>query len=77
MEWPSQHGILVAEQVKLLIGSLRMQDPAGRLLGIQLDWLQLKAGTETPFLEDGRKLPFLPGGWIIELQKKLKNLLRR
>ena len=74
MEWDSAIGILIYEQLKMLMGSLRLGDKVGKLLTIQLTWLQLIAGIETPILEETKQLRFLPNIWLTKLRDKLRNL---
>ena len=71
MSWASPHYILMVEQIKILIGSLRLQDTVGRILDIQLKWLQLFSGISTPVLEYEKSIPYLPPGWITALHHKL------
>ena len=73
MAWESPVGMIVQEQIKLFIGSMRLQDTVGKLLGTQVTWLQLIAGTKIPVLQDSRTLPYLPIGWITSLRDKLQN----
>ena len=74
IEWESALGILIYEQLKMLIGSLRLGDKVGKLLMIQLTWLQLIAGIETPILEETKQLQFLPKVWLTKLREKLRKL---
>ncbi len=71
MSWASPHCILMVEQLKILIGSLRLRDTVGCLLEIQLKWLQLISGISTPVLECTTCVPYLPPGWITALHHKL------
>ena len=71
MSWPSPHSILMVEQLRILIGSLRLQDTVGRIFEIQLKWLQLVSGLSTPVLEHKHVLSYLPSGWITALHHKL------
>ena len=56
------------------MGSLRLGDKVGKLLTIQLTWLQLIAGIETPILEETKQLRFLPNIWLTKLRDKLRKL---
>ena len=53
----------------MLIGSIRLQDTAGKLVMIQLSWIQLLAGISTPLLEYRNCIQYIPGGWIPNLQQ--------
>ena len=71
MQWESPYSILLAEQIKLVIGSLRMEDTVGKLLNIQLQWIQLAVGLSTPVLEAKTTIPYVPHCWIKLLHEKL------
>ena len=71
MQWESAYGIMVYEQIKLLLGSLQMEDTVGKLLRLQLKWLQIFSGTSTPLLEASKVDKFLPTGWVQALPEKL------
>ena len=71
MSWDSAYGIMVYEQIKLLLGSLRMEDTVGKLLRLQLQWLQIFSGTSTPILEAKQVTEYLPRGWLQSLHEKL------
>jgi len=43
----------------------------GKLLIIQLKWLQLIAGTSVPVLEESKKVPYLQECWLSSLHGKL------
>lgn len=55
MRWESPYSILLHAQIKMLIGSLRLNDTVGKLIRLQLRWLQVLAGTTTPVLENKTK----------------------
>ena len=74
MEWDSPLSITLFEQVKLIVGSLRLGDTVGKLLSIQLTWIQLIAGIETPILDEKKSLKYVPTGWITTLRDKLRPL---
>ena len=71
MNWDSAYVISVYEQIKLLIGSLRMEDTVGKLMKLQLQWLQIFSGISTPLLEVTQKDKNLPHGWLQSLHEKL------
>ena len=71
LEWDDCLLISIYEKLKLLIGSIRLQDKLGRMLEIQLTWLQLFAGSSTPLLEEKKYICYLPEGWIKHLHKLL------
>ena len=39
MNWESPYSILVFEQIKIVMGSIRMNNTIGKLLHIQMTWL--------------------------------------
>ena len=61
------------EKLKLLIGSLHLQDTVGRLIMVQLSWLQFFLGISTPLLESTVIVPYLPIGWVTNLHAHLVN----
>ena len=71
MNWESAYGIMAYEQIELFIGSLRMEDTVGKLLRIQLQWLQMFSGNSTPLLESTQAVKYLPKGWLQSLHEKL------
>ena len=44
MDWDNPNIIYLYKKVKMLIGSVRISDAVGRLIHIQLSWLQVFAG---------------------------------
>lgn len=74
LNWESPYGILVYEQIKLLTGSLRLNDTVGRMISLQLQWLQLTAGVKEPLLERTNTIPYLPHCWITSLHEKLVDI---
>ena len=71
MSWESPYSILCHEQIKMVIGSIRINDTVGKLIRIQLTWLQITAGHSTPLLESKRAIPYLPRCWLQALHEKL------
>ncbi len=71
MEWHSINVVFLYEKLKLLIGSMRLNDKVGQLLKIQLSWLQLFAGVSIPILEHAMEILYLPIGWIINVHRHL------
>ena len=67
LEWETPHSMLLNAQLSLLVGSVRMDDTVGKLIQIQLEWLQVHAGTETPVLELNKQLGYLPVCWLSNL----------
>ena len=67
MNWESPQSILIFEQIKLFIGSMRLNDTVGELLKIQLTWIQIIAGVEIPVFESTKLIPYLPQGWLQSL----------
>ena len=62
MDWDNHGVITIYEKLKMLIGSIRLQDTVGQLLGIHLSWIQLIMGKSTPLLEHNKMVQYLPGG---------------
>ena len=73
MQWESPYSILIYEQIKLIIGSIRLQDTVGKLIIIQLRWMQLIAGTSVPIMEETKKIPYLQNCWLTAVHNKLVN----
>ena len=73
MQWESPYSITLYTQLQLLIGSLRLQDTVGKLLIIQLSWLQILAGIRQPLLETTQAVSYIPKGWIQSLHEKLTH----
>ena len=71
MQWQSPYGIMVYEQLKLLIGSIRLGDTVGTILRVQLKWLQLHAGTSIPLLEEQKNISYLQDCWLKSLHVKM------
>ena len=71
MSWSTIMVVSIYEKLKLLIGSIRLQDTVGKLLQLQITWLQLVAGTSENFLQSKVDVPYLPKGWITNLHKQL------
>ena len=71
LSWNNIEVVLIFEKLKMLIGSIRLQDTVGRMLELQLTWIQLFVGTSVPFLEANRPFPYLPDGWLHNLQNYL------
>lgn len=71
MEWENPITVSLFEKLKLLIGSIRLQDTVGQILSIQLSWLQIFSGISTPLLEYKKILDFLPPTWLVHLHSLL------
>ena len=71
MEWDAIGIVFLYEKLKLLIGSVRLQDTVGRLMNVQLSWLQLFSGISTPLFEANMVVPYLPKGWLTNLHGHL------
>ena len=48
MAWDNSGVIFLFEKLKMLIGSVRLQDKVGQIITLQLSWLQLFDGSSTP-----------------------------
>ena len=64
MRWDSMYSILLHAQIKLLVGSIRLNDTVGKLIRLQLQWIQVLAGVKTPVLECTQIIPYIPRGWV-------------
>ena len=71
MEWDNPTTVSLYEKLKILIGSIRLQDTVGKILNIQLSWLQIFSGISTPLLEYNKPLDYLPPGWLVHLHSLL------
>jgi len=71
MQWESPLGISLYEQVKIFIGSIRLNDEVGKILRMQTQWLQVSSGTSRPILEETKAIPYLQHCWITSLHNKL------
>ena len=71
MDWDNPLIIYLYEKIKMLVGSIRLKDTVGRLMLMQISWLQLFAGTGTPLLESNFDINYLPKGWIRTVQRLL------
>ena len=71
MNWYAPYFIQLYEQIKLVIGSIRLEDTVGRLLVLQLQWLQVTAGTSIPLLASQKNIPYLPQCWLQSLHTKM------
>ena len=71
MEWDNILVLLVDEKLKVLIGSIRLQDNVGKMLQIHLSWVQLFAGIITPVLQQQKHIHYLPLGWLSILHRQL------
>ena len=71
MDWDHCGIMLLYEKLKLLIGSIRLQDKVGSILVLQLSWLQLFAGSSTPILQSSIVIPYLPRGWVATVHHHL------
>ena len=69
--WENHSVLIIYEKLKMLIGSIRLQDTVGQLLWIHLSWIQLTLWTSTPLLEHNKIVQYLPGGWIKNLHHHL------
>ena len=71
MQWQSPYSITLYEQLKLLIGSIRLRDTVGTILRVQLQWIQLHAGTSIPLLEESHNISYLQDCWLKSLHVKM------
>ena len=58
LDWDNPIIIHLYEKLKILIGSVRIQDLVGRLMQIQLSWLQVFTSISTPILQYDREITF-------------------
>ena len=71
LDWDNIVVLSLFEKLKLLIGSVRINDKVGQMIRIQLTWVQLFAGGSIPLLQSKKKLRYLPVGWITNLHHLL------
>ena len=74
MQWDSPYGILLVEQIKLVIGSLRIEDTVGKLVKMQLQWIQVAIGISTPLFEVTKLIHYTPKCWLQQLHEKLVDI---
>ena len=74
LAWDELSVLNIYEKLKLLIGSIRLQDKLGAMFIIQLTWLQLFAGIGVPILEHDSLIPYLPEGWLTNVFTHLVTL---
>lgn len=67
----SIYAVNLYEKLKLLIGSVQLQDKLGAMILVQLTWLQIFAGISTPLLQSEIFIDYIPLGWIKNLHKLL------
>ncbi len=71
MNWQSPFTIHLYEKIKFVVGSIRLADTVGKLMLLQLQWMQLFAGTSSPLLETDKEIPYLPRCWLQALHSML------
>ncbi len=71
MDWDNARVLFLYEKLKLLVGSVRLQDKVGQMLLIQLSWIQMFSGQSTKVLQAARIIPYLPIGWLQNLHTHL------
>ena len=71
MAWSNIQVITTYEKLKMVIGSIRLQDTVGQMIEIQLTWLQLFSGLSTPMFRMKHEIPYLPQGWLVTLHRQL------
>ena len=71
MQWESPYSITLYEQLKIFIGSIRLGDTVGKILKIQLQWLQIHAGTSVPIMEESTGLNYIQDCWLKALHLKM------
>lgn len=65
------NSILLYEQIKILMGSICLNETVGKLIIIQLQWIQMVAGVGRPILESNKTISYLTTSWIQSLHVKL------
>ena len=65
------NSILLYEQIKILMGSICLNETVGKLIIIQLQWIQIVAGVGRPILESNKTISYLTTSWIQSLHVKL------
>ena len=64
MNWTSPFTMHLYEKIKFVVGSIRLSDTVGKLLLLQVQWMQLFAGTSSPLLDTDTEIPYLPLSWL-------------
>ena len=67
LNWTNLKVVFLYEKLKMLIGSIRLNDKIGQMIRYQLTWLQLVAGVSTPLLRLKITIPYVPEGWLQNL----------
>ena len=62
------------EQIKAFTQHTRLSSPLGKTIQINLDWVQLIAGTHQPVLVDTKKLPHIEGEWFVSIRTFLRSI---
>ena len=62
------------EQIKALTQHTRLQSPLGKTMQINLDWVQLIAGIQSPVLEETKPLHHIEGEWFIAIRDFLRSV---
>ena len=71
MGWENIVGLALYEKLKILIGSIRLHDNLGKMIQIQLTWLQVFAGCSIPILQSTLALHYLPVSWLTNIHTQL------
>ena len=71
MAWDAVELVSLHEKLKMVIGSIRLQDTVGQMMAIQLSWLQLFSGIGIPLFQASTEIPYLPKGWMSMIHQQL------
>ncbi len=71
IDWENIVGLNLFEKLKMLIGSVRLQDNLGKMIMIQSTWLQVVAGCSVPLLQSITEIPYLPVSWLTNIHSHL------
>ena len=81
--WPEERGGLgiknlyieqSVEQIKALTQHIQLASPLGKIMRININWVQLIAGTTWPIFEDTKRLLHLEGEWFISIREFLHSI---
>ena len=62
------------EQIKAFTQHTRMESPLGKTMQINLDWVQLIAGTQRPVFDNTKKLHHIEGEWFTSMRDFLRSI---
>jgi Reverse transcriptase (RNA-dependent DNA polymerase) len=61
-------------KVECVLGNINMDTELGKLIIVDLDWIQMNTWLSTPILEYGFVISYLPRNWITSIQEYLMKI---